>query len=527
MNGAVVRHSVVIGACGHRKLENGPILGARVREAIGLVKGKLPALKNTPVDLCVLSPLAEGADRLIAREVLEVPGASLTAVLPLEKDDYMSDFAAAGSGDEFTDLLSRADDVVVLPHRDNRIDAYEKAGQYTVDQCDVLFVIWDGKAGAGRGGTEDMVRYARGLRRPLVWIQANGQAGLTVEWGEGLDRQMFEDVESYNAEHIPDVAMEDGFEKQYGFFVSRAEQSGLAPADLESAFKYLLRYYVRADALASRYQRLHFGSDSLVTMLALFAVITAAFQIIFIPEYPSVLLLEILLMLVVLGVVAVGRQQGWHRKWMDYRYLAERLRLALFMSLTENDVLTQRRTRHGTAGGSSGEWIIAAFLSIWNGRPRVFPACALSFGALNRFISTAWIEDQMHYHDRAAGKLHRRHFRMSAAGYVIFALTVCAAVLHILQLGPPFMEISLAFAAIVFPAVAASITAIRIQRDYLRKSLRSKEMARRLAEVKDRFLQAGGCNEFLGLLKEIDEIMLVESEDWRDLVWLHKPEVPV
>jgi hypothetical protein len=48
----------------------------------------VPTLKSTPMLFSVLSPLAEGADHLIAREVLKIPGALLEVVLPLEKEKY-------------------------------------------------------------------------------------------------------------------------------------------------------------------------------------------------------------------------------------------------------------------------------------------------------------------------------------------------------------------------------------------------------------------------------------------------------
>ena len=45
----------------------------------------------------ILSPLAEGADRLAAKVVLEQPGALLKVPLPLEVRDYLTDFGGPGS----------------------------------------------------------------------------------------------------------------------------------------------------------------------------------------------------------------------------------------------------------------------------------------------------------------------------------------------------------------------------------------------------------------------------------------------
>src|SRR4030067_1734359 len=83
---------IVIGVTGHRNLDNQPAIANAIRSAIDSIRQMVPPLRHTPLLLCVLSPLAEGADRLVAREVLKVPEAVLEVVLPLEKDGYMADF---------------------------------------------------------------------------------------------------------------------------------------------------------------------------------------------------------------------------------------------------------------------------------------------------------------------------------------------------------------------------------------------------------------------------------------------------
>jgi len=124
---------IVIGVAGHHKLENQPALAQAVRSAIQSINQKLPPTRSTPVGLCVLSPLAEGADSLVAKEVLKVPGAMLEVVLPLEKDDYMRDFQTKESNEEFEGLLSQAESIKVLPLRFSRTEVYGQAGYYMVD----------------------------------------------------------------------------------------------------------------------------------------------------------------------------------------------------------------------------------------------------------------------------------------------------------------------------------------------------------------------------------------------------------
>lgn len=122
--------------------------------------------------LTMLSSLAEGADRIAAREILRRPGGTLRAVLPLPIADYEQDFAEAGSRAEFRALLARAQVVEEVTAAGDRDASYRAAGRRVVDLCDVLIAVWNGKPGRGVGGTADVVGYARELGRPLIIISS-------------------------------------------------------------------------------------------------------------------------------------------------------------------------------------------------------------------------------------------------------------------------------------------------------------------------------------------------------------------
>lgn len=177
---------LVIGVTGHRKLGNQPALTEAVHSALKNIEQFIPPLRSTPRLFCVLSALAEGADRLVATEVLKLPGASLEVVLPLERDGYKKDFKTAASKKEFEALLKKAKNVRVLPSVSSRNESYERAGRYVVDHCDILIALWDGKPAGGRGGTQEIVEYARKTGRPLVWINTERPSKIEFEnWKPG------------------------------------------------------------------------------------------------------------------------------------------------------------------------------------------------------------------------------------------------------------------------------------------------------------------------------------------------------
>ncbi len=172
---------IVIGVTGHRKLENQPALTNAVRSAILCIYQMLLSMTGTATELCILSPLAEGADRLVVEEVLRIPRSTLEVVLPLEKEDYTQDFQTSQSKEEFEKLLTQASSIRTLPTKANRTEAYRRVGRYVVDHCDVLIALWNGITDAGRGGTQEIVGYARHVKCPLVWVHTDMPVRITIE----------------------------------------------------------------------------------------------------------------------------------------------------------------------------------------------------------------------------------------------------------------------------------------------------------------------------------------------------------
>jgi hypothetical protein len=168
--------AIVIGVVGHRVLMEFENLEAGIEMALSTIEKSFPGHSFT-----VLSSLAEGADRLVARSVLRRPGARLIAVLPLSRSDYIEDFESAESREEFLGFLAEATEVIELPPAANRNAAYEAAGEYSLDHSDVLVTVWDGQGAQGQGGTGATVARARELGLPIAWVHAGNRKPGTME----------------------------------------------------------------------------------------------------------------------------------------------------------------------------------------------------------------------------------------------------------------------------------------------------------------------------------------------------------
>lgn len=154
-----------VGVTGHRVLNHIETITREIDAALTQIREGFPA------PFSVYSALAEGADRLVARRACDLLAASLIAVLPLPRADYMADFLEDHAKAEFLDLVALASDVVELPDAPTRTAAYEAAGRYILDHSDLLIAVWDGQPPRGQGGTGQIVAEAQQRRIPVVWIK--------------------------------------------------------------------------------------------------------------------------------------------------------------------------------------------------------------------------------------------------------------------------------------------------------------------------------------------------------------------
>jgi hypothetical protein len=161
---------VAIGVTGHRKLNNVEQISHGVDEAISKIKDSFPNK-----DLTIISPLAEGADRLVVWRAMEQNDVHLVVPLPLDISEYMLDFKTISSRAEFVTLLEEAAEIIELPAMETREASYQAAGIYVLDNSDALIAVWDGKKAHGPGGTGHIIEQAREQKKPLAWIFAWNQ----------------------------------------------------------------------------------------------------------------------------------------------------------------------------------------------------------------------------------------------------------------------------------------------------------------------------------------------------------------
>lgn len=155
-----------IAVTGHRGL---PQPTARLVDAA--LRAELAGRANG--GLVGITSLADGADQLFARAVLDAGGA-LEVIVPAER--YRASLPPA-CWPEYDALLARAATVSQLGHVESDAEAHMDASEAMLKRADVLFAVWDGKPARGYGGTADVVAEARREGLPVV-----------VLWPEGAQR---------------------------------------------------------------------------------------------------------------------------------------------------------------------------------------------------------------------------------------------------------------------------------------------------------------------------------------------------
>lgn len=358
---------LVIGVTSHRNIpaHEVELIRRRVREFFVQLQRDFPALP-----LVVLSPLAEGGDQLVAEEALAV-GARLIAPLPLPRDLYVEDFHHRATHDRFDALYARAQ-VIDLPlltdnthhgigkHGPQRDRQYGQVGVYIARHCHLLLAIWDGKTSTRLGGTAQVAEYFLSGVMPGL-VERRQRRGRHHLLGSGDERLVCQIVCSRDADDgaplsplqpgqllwrtqteisPPDAPMPMAFQQTFarmaefdadwakyrGKIEGNVTDSDTTHGDDSTLARPEAALFRAADWLAVHFRRRVLLAMRVIYTLA--AVMGIAFTIYDnLPDQDDFIYVFLLLFAGGVWLSTLARKRGWHRKYLDYRALAEGLRV--------------------------------------------------------------------------------------------------------------------------------------------------------------------------------------------------------
>ncbi len=355
---------IMIGAIGHRSLGD----PAKIEQA-ARVKCKEFRKRYRHTPFVVLSPIAEGADRLLVRIAIEELGAKLFAVLPFPAEEYEKDFESSASKEEFRALLSKAAAVVNAYEGEGgallniegepRNEQYARAGGIIVEQSQILFAVWDGGPAKGTGGTAEQVAwFKRGSPPPkfsrirnesspldppepglLIHIDSrNGNitvldcaetafGGLPKTNANGEAKRLENAARTDIAKILKRTDWFNADTRKYKERIARnREKYPLGPADAISLSPDATATFYSADTMAISFARFVRGADVILYASA----VAAVFFFNMLNNWPvaSPAYFAIAIAIVVASVLL--RMLAFDIRFLEYRALAEALRILFF-----------------------------------------------------------------------------------------------------------------------------------------------------------------------------------------------------
>jgi Flp pilus assembly protein TadB len=533
----VVPFRIRVGIKGHHSIEDEVEVAVVIREVLEKIRSLIPGTSRTAVHLTLISPLAEGADRIGAHAVVKIEGAHLEVPLPFPQDDYSEDFATDGSRNEFRDLLAGAECTLTRePVKDeDRPDGYQAVGRYVADRSDALIAVWDGEPARGRDGTAEIVSRAVRNEIPVFWIPSRsphdwGVLGKPATNADGelefarppavLPPQSSAELRSCVARLEREWQVVDSYNDQARDPLGPSIEEHDAP---EIAWATAARN--AADALANKNQRGYRASLRLTFLFAALALIAITAQTVF--DLPALVGLIDLGAILVIGLVVIqsGRARQQER-YLGYRFLAERLREAPFLALVGIDQVQPTAFAPEFAGYPSEGWPWRVFDEIWSLRPR----CSLEeldVPTVRGWLADEWISDQLAHHAKTYTREKAAQEQTERWVKSLFVATAVAAFAHfLLELfgdwggagwTPPNVMV---FVSISLAAIGAALAGFGSQRGYRRYAANARQMQNFLQHDLERMRAAKTPSVVRRVAEDTHRHMLAENRTWfRDLLF--------
>ena len=521
----------------------------RVREQVAQLAASpeiRSAYSDTAPRLRLVSPLAEGADRLVARAALE-EGYELIVPMPFAQAEYEKDFAGDGSVEEFRALLAQAGSRLEFDggRGEHEAASYEAVGRMVVRNCDLLIALWDGEPGKGRGGTADIVRFAASGGPPIWWLRlgetapsrwVTEAADLTPS-GDSSAGDPGEALKDYirltiwPPAHLvppPDLLFErlgqlvqaQRASPQSAYFAEQPlrrpwywkAHTGLmrlAAGKSPSAWVppptpagptgiYWHGCYDPADARSGDYGARYRSVYTWVLLLGALALIAAAVSVAIHEVKALAALIELALLLAIAGLVGANHARQWHPRWIEYRLLAELCRkqraLALLgwsLPLWTLDTLAPSAPSEGDAApAKSPTWVAWLFEAYVRAAPMAEGRySAETLGAIRSRVLADLVQDQLHYHEDRERQYRRAARSFALWGEVLFFLVLILIGVKLIVLtffGVDNVAVALGLLAVIFPALAAGLVGFRSYAELQALAEESHHMIDRLTRAKQR-----------------------------------------
>ena len=584
------RLALNVGITGHRAKAIGEELTGPVREQL---RGIFAQLKQAAFDLReresaifadddpivrLHTPLASGSDQLAA-EAAQANDFILRALLPFRIEEYERDFQGADLA-LFKTFLSDANTVMTLPGDRTAHDAYVLVGKAVIAASDVIVAIWDGEPGNGPGGTAHVVELALRENVPVIHLhidRGNGTAseprlisGGTLDDPDYVPLATQEDFtalladilaphESIERAQILDYYAEIENRRNYRIEYPvllwllrikklprplwlqdsietdiERERSVLRRSFRPSMRMPLERSYGWANFLAIRYAQM-FRSGHITNYALSAAAVIVALTGLLAPEIKIFLVrTELVLIGLLFYNTSAGKKGDWHRRWLQYRHLAESLRPLVYLKRSglsgppfRTDFISGAHRRE--AGTDWTRWYAAA---IW--REMASPGGDMTdaeVAALARAAIEEQVMPQAEYHDVNAERMRHLDHRLHEVGELLMGFVIATCILYIIGYFAMHEVVKSMTNLLVvltagLPAAGAAVFGMRGHGEHLLQASRSAESAAALRQNARRLSEIDTIEGLAEELQTTSYIMLADLNEWTTAYSERSLEVP-
>jgi hypothetical protein len=514
------------------------------------------------------TPLASGSDQLAADSARQSDFV-IRALLPFAPDEYRKDFAEGAERDDYDRHLSVADSLFSLPgDREDQDEAYVNVGKAVIAAADILIAIWDGREGNGRGGTAHVVDLALSAQVQIIQIEIDRKQDLIerprlLVGGDAIEpvakplKSAADYVSLLRDTLVPHTPVER--EQIAAYFTERERRTNLRfeyplllaflgikkftkgawrqssiEQDLEwewnsvegmgpsGVWRSVALAYGWSNFLAIRYAQLFRSGHVTNYFLSAFAVILALFGLL----APSLKIFLVVAELATIGLLfyntAAGTKGEWHRRWLQYRHLAESLRPLIYLKRS-GMISTPFRTdfiqgtSHREAGADWTRWYAAAIWREVEGPSGI--SSNVEVRQLAKDVMNEQIVPQAQYHEVNSHRMEKLDHRLHEIGNFLMGAVIAACFLFLAGYIPLHdlvkkMTTPFIFLTAGLPAVGAAVFGMRGHGEHLLAASRSANTAVALQRNAARLKHVFRSDLLAIELEKTAAIMLADLNEW-------------
>ncbi|HET7924905.1 MAG TPA: hypothetical protein VFL30_08400, partial [Rhodanobacteraceae bacterium] len=446
------------------------------------------------------------------------------------------------------------DDVEAAPTGVERDRHYAQAGVYISSHCHILLAIWDGKPSDRLGGTAQTVEYHLFGTRPASVERRRTRSGyaplntdierlayhiVSSREGQGgapaLPLQPFDAFWRVGDRATPGAGpMPDAFRASFAHMTEFNADWDKYRAEIDAKTALRLAHtagtatppntihtlFQAADWLAIHFQRrVYFAMRAIYTIAALMGIAFMCYADL--PAQDYMIFVFLALFAFGVGLSVIARRRGWHRKYLDYRALAEGLRVQSYWRRAGLSVTADSEFAHDNFLQKQDVelgWIRNAMRSA--GLEAELGSTPRDPHALARVIDE-WIgrpggSGQWNYYERRATQRARLHRMTEMLGGlslwlgIAISIFLAAFVLHLSQ-DTKTLLVSIMASVSIIAAVREAYAYRKADKELIKQY---RFMCRIFANARSALDRAKSPAEQREILRALGEAALAEHAEW-------------